>query len=145
MIIQATINDLAVLLPIIVKLWGRTEENYFEEYQNLLTQSNSAIFLFIEAGNAYGFAQCQLRQDYVEGTNSSPVGYLEGIYVEDTHRRQGIAGELLSACQKWAKHQDCTEFASDCELDNYLSYHFHLHYGFIEVNRIICFKKELVK
>ena len=33
-----------------------------------------------------GFAQCTLRNDYVEGSSSSPVGYLEGIYVKDEYR-----------------------------------------------------------
>ena len=28
-----------------------------------------------------GFAQGQLRYDYVEGTDNSPVGCLEGIFV----------------------------------------------------------------
>ena len=40
---------------------------------------------------AVGFAQVQLRRDYVGGNHLSPVGYLEGIYVEETYRRRGIA------------------------------------------------------
>lgn len=41
------------------------------------------------------FAQCGLRHDYVEGRGSSPVGYLEGIFVEKEYRKQGCAKELL--------------------------------------------------
>ena len=51
--------------------------------------------------------------------------------------------ELLSAAENWAREQDCREFASDCELDNVGSLHFHLNVGFQEVNRIICFTKKL--
>ena len=90
-----------------------------------------------------GFAQCQLRHDYVEGTDSSTVGYLEGIYVADGYRKQGIARELLFACETWAKSKSCTEFASDCELENVQSLQFHLNVGFEEANRIICFTKKL--
>lgn len=79
----------------------------------------------------------------VEGTESSPVGYLEGIYVADGYRNQGIARELLFACENWAKEKGCTEFASDCELDNVQSLRFHLNVGFAEANRIICFTKKL--
>jgi len=89
----------------------------------------------------HGFAQCQLRTDYVEGTDSSPVGYLEGIFVENEYRKLGYAKELLSECEKWAKEKGCTEFASDCELVNEESLHFHLSMGFEEANRIICFRK----
>lgn len=90
-----------------------------------------------------GFAQCQLRRDYVEGTESSPVGYLEGIFVAEEYRHQGVARKLLAACEIWAKEQGCTEFASDCELANTASLRFHLNVGFQEANRIICFTKKL--
>ena len=90
-----------------------------------------------------GFAQCQLRRDYVEGCDTTPVGYLEGVFVEEPHRRRGAARALVDACQDWARQQGCREFASDCELDNTGSLRFHLGVGFEEANRIICFTKRL--
>ena len=111
--------------------------------QTLVSQSNAAVFLALDNGAPIGFAQCQLRHDYVEGTNSSPVGYLEGIFVTESHRRRGYAKLLLAACQVWAKEKGCREFASDCELVNEESLRFHLKMGFEEANRIICFTKQL--
>ena len=90
-----------------------------------------------------GFAQCQLRFDYVEGTRSSPVGYLEGVFVDAPYRAQGYGKQLVAACEMWAKEKGCSEFASDCELSNQQSLAFHLHSGFTEANRIICFTKML--
>ena len=77
------------------------------------------------------------------GTDSSPVGYLEGIFVKEEHRKNGYAKELLCACEKWAKEMGCDEFASDCELNNVDSFEFHMAMKFDEVNRIICFKKKI--
>ena len=57
------------------------------------------MFLAVEDGAPAGFAQCQLRHDYVEGTRGGPVGYLEGIYVRTGFRRRGVAAALLSACE----------------------------------------------
>ena len=79
----------------------------------------------------------------MEGTETSPVGYLEGIYVKAPFRRRGVAGQLLRACEAWAGRMGCTEFASDCELNNMDSLSFHLRMGFEEANRIICFTKKL--
>lgn len=79
----------------------------------------------------------------MEGTESSPVGYLEGIFVEEKYRKNGYAKELLLSCEIWAKDKGCIEFASDCELVNNESLLFHMSMGFIEANRIICFKKKI--
>ncbi len=88
-----------------------------------------------------GLALCSLRHDYVEGCDNSPVGYLEGIVVDMQFRKKGIANTQCKECEQWAKLNGCTEFASDCELDNTESLKFHLNIGFEEENRIICLKK----
>ena len=130
-----------MLTCLAMKLWpDHKKEELHAELEQILKKENAAFFL---AEPSAGFAQCQLRRDYVEGTESSPVGYLEGIFVEDSCRRQGLAKELLAACENWAKEQGCSEFASDCELTNTQSLCFHLALGFQEANRIICFTKKL--
>ncbi|HEX8602310.1 MAG TPA: GNAT family N-acetyltransferase, partial [Pseudoduganella sp.] len=37
-----------------------------------------------------GFVEAALRTDYVNGTSSSPVAFLEGLYVAPAYRRLGI-------------------------------------------------------
>ena len=144
MIKQAEIKDFLMITELACQLWpDNTVEGMCEAYAELITKSDAAFFLAYAEQSPVGFAQCQLRYDYVEGTDSSPVGYLEGIYVADGYRKQGVAKELLSACETWAKSKGCTEFASDCELENVHSLQFHLNVGFEEANRIICFTKKL--
>ena len=144
MIQKAEINDLAILAELACQLWhDNTVEEMRTEFAEILAKPDAAYFLAYADENAIGFAQCQLRYDYVEGTDSSPVGYLEGIYVAEGYRKQGIARELLFACESWAKEKECSEFASDCELDNVQSLQFHLNVGFEEANRIICFTKKI--
>ena len=144
MIRKAEIKDLHILSELACQLWpDNTVEEMRLEFSEIITKTDAAFFLAYVEETAIGFAQCQLRHDYVEGADSSPVGYLEGIYVAEEYRRHGIARELLSACEIWAKKKGCTEFASDCELDNVQSLQFHLNVGFEEANRIICFTKKL--
>ena len=144
MIRKAEIKDLPILAELACQLWpDHTVEEMQIEFAEIITKNDAAFFLAYAEETAIGFAQCQLRHDYVEGTDSSPVGYLEGIYVAEGYRKQGVAKELLSACENWAKTKGCTEFASDCELDNMQSLRFHLNVGFEEANRIICFTKKL--
>lgn len=137
-------RDLPDVVRLAFDLWPEHDPKELEaECADLL--KTGALFALYHAsdGKAAGFAQCQLRHDYVEGTETSPVGYLEGIYVEPAFRSRGIARELLHFCEAWARAKGCREFASDCELTNIESLHFHLHTGFREANRIICFCKKL--
>lgn len=144
MIRKAEIEDLSILAVLSCQLWlHHTVKEMQAEYEKIIANPNAAFFLAYAEETPIGFAQCQLRHDYVEGTESSPVGYLEEIYVADEYRKQGVARELLSACESWAKSMGCKEFASDCELNNTQSLRFHLNVGFEEVNRIICFTKKL--
>ena len=142
-IVRADNKDLPEIVGLCVQLWPEHDRNEMEqEFRELLQQEDAAVFLALDE-KAVGFAQCQLRYDYVEGTQSSPVGYLEGIFVKEGWRNRGYARAMLAACQDWAKKQGCTEFASDCELGNDTSLAFHLNVGFEEANRIICFTKKL--
>ena len=144
MIRKAEIKDLPILAELACQLWpDHTVEEMQVEFAEIVAKTDAAYFLAYAEETAIGFAQCQLRHDYVEGTDSSPVGYLEGIYVADGYRKQGVARELLTACESWAKEKECTEFASDCELENTQSLQFHMKVGFEEANRIICFTKKL--
>jgi len=144
MIQKAEVKELPAIAELACRLWpDHTMEEMRTEFAEIIEKPDAAFFLAYVDETAIGFAQCQLRHDYVEGTESSPVGYLEGIYVAEEYRKQGTARELLAACESWAKEKGCTEFASDCELDNTQSLRFHLNVGFEEANRIICFAKKL--
>lgn len=142
-IIKATARDASEVARLSLLLWPDHEQEEMEqEFRELIPQVDAAVFLACE-GEAVGFAQCQLRRDYVEGTESTPVGYLEGIFVVEGCRNRGYARALLLACQDWARAMGCKEFASDCELTNRESLAFHLRMGFLEANRIICFTKKI--
>lgn len=144
MIKQATQKEAMSLAKLAIQMWEDNEiEELAEHFERLAANEEAACFLKYVGDTAVGFAQCQLRHDYVEGTETSPVGYLEGILVEEAYRYKGYAKELLGACEKWAKNKGCSEFASDCELENEESLRFHVAMQFEEANRVICFKKNI--
>ena len=140
---KATPADSMALANLASRMWNHNPEELEPEFASLTASDEAACFLAWNDNLPIGFAQCQLRHDYVEGCDTSPVGFLEGIYVEAEYRRSGVARALLAACEDWARSVGCSEFASDCELDNADSLRFHLAMGFEEANRIICFRKTL--
>ncbi len=90
-----------------------------------------------------GFAEGSLRVDYVEGTHSSPVAYVEGIYVVPEARKQGVARSLIEEIARWGKIHDCVELASDTDLENFDSQAMHKALGFEETGRIVYFRKDI--
>ena len=126
MIKRAEEKDIAAIANLAAMMWSNhSAEELNNEFSDLFMEEEAQFFLKYENDIPVGFAQCQLRHDYVEGTETSPVGYLEGIFVKEGFRHKGYAGALLAECENWAKSKGCKEFASDCELDNDDSLQFH--------------------
>ncbi len=141
---RATTDHVRQAAYLTLLLWPHNPlEEMESEMEVILSDKEQAVFLAWDGEKAVGFAHCTLRHDYVEGASYSPTAYLEGIYVMEECRNHGIARNLLTACEQWAKEMNCSQLASDCELSNSGSLIFHLKNGFSETNRIICFLKDL--
>ena len=82
MISEMKSNEIRQVARLALQLFNESaEEELVDEFSKLLHNENAKIFLCYDEATLIGFAHCQLRYDYVEGTFSSPVGYLEGILV----------------------------------------------------------------
>jgi aminoglycoside 6'-N-acetyltransferase I len=94
-------------------------------------------------GTAMGFVEASKRVDYVNGTSTSPVIFLEGIYVAPDFRRQGVARMLVKAVMDWGREQGCRELASDSLLENTEAHAAHRALGFEETERVVYFRMAL--
>ncbi|MFV3414272.1 aminoglycoside 6'-N-acetyltransferase [Pseudomonas nitroreducens] len=139
-------NDLADWVDLRLQLWpGDHAEEFFEEARDILAhpQRFGAWLARDEKGRALGLAEASVRRDYVNGTEGSPVLFLEGIYVREDARRQGVARALVRAVQAWGGARGCVDFASDAALDNTASHALHRALGFVETERVVYFRKPL--
>lgn len=82
-------------------------------------------------------------RNVVDGCPTSPVGYVEGIYIDPEHRGSGLARQLLEQAEDWCRSKGCTEIATDAELDNQDAQRFHERMGFEETYRIVEYRKKL--
>ena len=127
-------------------LWPEaSDERHRKEMAMILAAPEEMVPLLYEdaSGRLLGFAEAALRK-YADGCLSSPVGYLEGWYVVDDARRQGVGGALMRAAEDWVRGKGCTEMASDTEIENRLSRTAHGRLGYEEVGEAVCFRKSLV-
>jgi GNAT superfamily N-acetyltransferase len=95
-----------------------------------------------EDGALGGFVSLSLRP-WAEGCVGSPVPYVEGWYVAESLRRQGIGRALVDRAEAWAREAGFTELGSDVLVDNALSLQTHRRLGFLPTERLQFFRKSL--
>lgn len=140
-------EDVDELTQLRAALWPRDPElAHRRELAERLSadRGEAAVFLARSGtGDAVGFAEANLRRDHVNGCDTTPVAFLEGIYVLPAHRRRGVARSLCAAVEAWGRLLGCRELGSDATLANTAGHAVHLALGFEERERVVFFRKEL--
>lgn len=129
------------------QLWDHcSAEEHLTEMEVFLHQPEKYCqLLATEDEKAIGFLEASIRNDYVNGTSSSPVGYIEGLFVVSECRQKGVAAKMMMEIESWFRNQGCHEMASDTELENQVSIDAHLAMGFEETERAVFFRKVLAQ
>jgi aminoglycoside 6'-N-acetyltransferase I len=138
-------SDLNEWLRLRRLLWDRTsEDDHREEMLDIVEdpENQQVIVADHDGGGLVGFLEVSIRP-FVEDCYSDRVGYLEGWFVEEGHRRKGIGSRLVAAAEEWARGNECPEMASDAEIGNDTSLEAHLALGYEETSRLVHLRKEL--
>jgi aminoglycoside 6'-N-acetyltransferase I len=147
---QAQISHQDEIAKMCAVLWPETSiEEHRQEISRLLTSGMYGILpatiltSYYEDGTLNGFLQVGLRS-HADGCDpSQPVGFIEGWFVYEHFRGQGIGKALMRAAENWARDHGCKEMASDTWIDHESSKKAHEALGFEIVDRCINFRKEL--
>jgi aminoglycoside 6'-N-acetyltransferase I len=125
-------------------LWpGETPQQHAGEIDQFLKDGEAWGFIAETlAGTAVGFAEIAIRK-YANGCDSSPVAFLEGIWVNEEFRRCGIGAQLVSHIEAFLAPRGFHELGSDTPLHNAESQSAHLGWGFSETERVVYFRKLL--
>jgi aminoglycoside 6'-N-acetyltransferase I len=142
---EITPDDRTEWVALALALWPyETEQDMRELFlKRIPSKKDKTILCRDENAEVIAFIDLSIREEYVEGSNSSPVGYVEGIYVRPEYRMKGIARELIRLGEEWSRAHGCKEYGSDTELENVESQAFHLRAGFEEAHKIVHFIKKL--
>lgn len=140
-------RDLDAWIAMRLALWPESPERVLRRDAEALFKSTerAAVFLaHVVQQRPVAFAEATLRSDYVNGCDTSPVAFLEGLYVQPEWRGRGIARELCTAVEQWGRSRNCRELASDTFLDNLASQRVHQALHFEEMERVVYFRKRLL-
>ncbi len=142
----ATVADVEAWVRLRVQLWEDTSLGvHRDEIAAILARPETCVAFLEEDGETSlrAFAEASLRQDHVNGCETTPVAFLEGIFVCAEHRGRGIGRQLLRAVRAWARESGCSELGSDADLTNTASHAFHASVGFSETERVVFFRMRL--
>jgi aminoglycoside 6'-N-acetyltransferase I len=126
-------------------LWSGHDRTKLEkEIDDVLHDSErQAVFVSQTlSGTLCGMIEASLRL-HAEGCRTSPVGYIEGWYVDSGWRGRGIGRRLAHAAEAWALSVGCSETASDTTDDYPDSPAVHRALGYAVVESKLRFRKEL--
>jgi aminoglycoside 6'-N-acetyltransferase I len=126
-------------------LWPHGAEDHAPEiaaYFRLRPEDEACLVAEAPEGELVGFVEVRLRP-WAEGCRTSPVGYLEGVYVRSRVRREGVGRRLVAAAERWARARECVEMASDHPVGDDAGGAFHAALGYAEADRIVCLRKDL--
>lgn len=125
------------------QFWPQCDVNqHRKEMDVMLGREDAAVFLAFDGEKPAGFIELTLRRE-AEGCHSSPVGYVEGWFVEQVARGKGVGKALIEAGENWAREQGCVEMASDTGVPNEAGQKAHLALGFGVVDHLVHFRKEI--
>lgn len=143
-IVKADASNLKEWVQLSAKLFADEPfDEMYKAYADFLITQKEIGFLYLRNNRSVAFINVSIRHDYVNGTDTSPVVFIEALYVLPQYRQQGIARELLSQAEQFAKESGVAQLASDCLLQNTNSELFHKSCGFEEKERVICFVKNV--
>ena len=125
-------------------LWPEVEpEDLLHEMERILADPQTPAFVMERPdGRLGGFIETGTRK-YADGCETSPVGYIEGWFVDEDSRGRGIGHGLVLAAENWARSRELREMASDTWVDHVESHAAHTALGYREIERTIRFAKKL--
>ncbi len=122
---------------------GTTDDDHTTDMAAFAARRDAQVFIAVRAdGSVCGFVEAGARS-IADGCSTSPVGYVEAWYVDPDVRRAGYGRALLEAAEAWAVDQGFREMASDALLENDVSHEAHKRSGYVEVDRVITYRKPL--
>ncbi|WP_051359523.1 aminoglycoside 6'-N-acetyltransferase [Paucisalibacillus globulus] len=143
-IIAAGKEQIDELIKLAMEVYtGSTYEGLHQEFNEMFLTDKHRFLLYIMNDEPVAFMHLSIRVDYVQGCESSPTGYLEGVYVNPDFRKRGISTALFNEGKKWLLEKGCKQIGSDMEEGNQNSYLFHRSVGFKEAGRLVTFIQDL--
>ena len=128
------------------QIYSVLDEQYDSQEMEQIYSSDDWFCFFIgnENEDIVGLVELSSR-NIVDNCLSSPVAYLEGLYIDEDYRNQGLGEKTLELILDWCHKNGFQELATDTEIDNDRAQKFYKNFGFKETDRVVEFRIDINK
>lgn len=142
---RLTVDDAAAWTAMRHALWPNEDRDLLAaELTDLAARSDFVTFGAFDAASGTALGLIEVGERSIgEGCETSPVGYIEALWVDAAVRQHGIARQLVATAIDWSKGRGYQELGSDADLENTLSHNVHERLGFTETERLVTFRMDL--
>jgi len=133
-------------------IWREMRECVYESLSNgfhdkemsqiIKSEDWHCLFIKDNGNKILGFVELSSR-NIVDGCLSSPVAYIEGLFIKKENRGNGLGTKTIEAIKIWCKERGFTELGADTELANKRAQKFFNSVGFHETFRIVEFRTKI--
>lgn len=112
----------------------RTDYKVKEYFENIYENKNNALFIAKEENNIAGYAYCKIITSE-NGPQIYNIVLLDGLYINEKYRKQGIATKLIEECKKWAVNIGAKIFEVNVLAENEKAIELYRKVGFNEFEK----------
>lgn len=125
-------------------VFSELDDAYHDEEMEKIISSNEWYCYFLKDKNntILGLVELSSR-NIVDGCLSSPVAYLEGLYLKPAYQGKGNGREVIAMILEWCRDRGFSELATDTEITNTNAQNFYQAVGFQETYRVVEFRFDL--
>lgn len=126
------------------QVYGSLSDEYHEKQMEQVFESKTWSCQFVTDDNNHVLGLVELSsRNIVDGCLSSPVAYLEGLYLKSEYRGKGWGKEVIKIVLDWCRAEGFSELATDTELTNIDAQGFYQAVGFEETDRVVEFRMDV--
>ncbi len=126
------------------RVYSSLDDEFHEIEMKKIVDNRDWFCYFLENDNNKILGMVELSsRNIVDGCLSSPVAYLEGLYLKKQHRGMGLGREAIEIIKNWCKKKGFTELGMDTEMKNVEAQKFFKAIGLHETYRIVQYRVEV--
>lgn len=104
-------------------------------FENIYANKNNCLFIAKDNNNlAIGYAFCKIITCN-DGPHINHIALIDGLYVNEEYRHQGIATKLIEECKSWAIEAGATIIEINVMSKNINAINLYQNSGFKEIEK----------